>query len=398
MRIADFTKEGGLPFDQKTVGFLQEHSYEIVEALLSHFILDIADSYIISGCEIDGANITSGWMIIDGELLFFQEAAGDANSEIATHLESTTLQYRNGDSHENYVVKTAVIEVSDILLDDFIRIPNAFDYLTSLPDATETIKGVAEIATQAETNAGIDDTRMITPLKLKNAVPIFVPQATENVKGIAEIATQAETNAGEDDTRMLTPMKLHDGYATTTRRGIVELATNAETQAGTAPLRAVTPASLESKTATETRKGIAEVATQTETNAGTDDTRMLTPKKLTDYPNVDKLPYMAQFDDEESMLYQFCAGQISATGARERYRGKNRVGTYPFSCYQESTGTYRITHNIGNTNYGLVGSGIDAGTIKVGIKTRTANYCIVEASDDESVNNARFSFLIFKIQ
>lgn len=36
----------------------------------------------------------------------------------------------------------------------------------------------------------------------------LVPQATETVKGIAEIATQAETNAGTDDARIVTPLKL----------------------------------------------------------------------------------------------------------------------------------------------------------------------------------------------
>ena len=34
------------------------------------------------------------------------------------------------------------------------------------PPASETVKGVAEIATQAETNAGLDDQRIVTPLKL----------------------------------------------------------------------------------------------------------------------------------------------------------------------------------------------------------------------------------------
>lgn len=36
--------------------------------------------------------------------------------------------------------------------------------------ATETVKGVAEIATQAETNAGTDDERIVTPLKLKTFI------------------------------------------------------------------------------------------------------------------------------------------------------------------------------------------------------------------------------------
>lgn len=37
---------------------------------------------------------------------------------------------------------------------------------TSAPAATETTAGIAEIATQAETDAGTDDTRFVTPLKL----------------------------------------------------------------------------------------------------------------------------------------------------------------------------------------------------------------------------------------
>jgi hypothetical protein len=36
------------------------------------------------------------------------------------------------------------------------------------PPASETVPGIAEIATQAETNTGTDDTRFVTPLKLAN--------------------------------------------------------------------------------------------------------------------------------------------------------------------------------------------------------------------------------------
>lgn len=38
----------------------------------------------------------------------------------------------------------------------------------AVPDATETVAGKAEIATQAETNTGTDDARFVTPLKLAN--------------------------------------------------------------------------------------------------------------------------------------------------------------------------------------------------------------------------------------
>jgi hypothetical protein len=79
------------------------------------------------------------------------------------------------------------------------------------PDASETIKGIAEIATTAEVTTGTDDTRIVTPAKLKAYVATNAPappNATETVKGIAEIATTAEVNAGTDDTRFVTPAKL----------------------------------------------------------------------------------------------------------------------------------------------------------------------------------------------
>jgi len=39
---------------------------------------------------------------------------------------------------------------------------------TSAPSATETTAGIAELATQAETDTGTDDNRIVTPLKLNN--------------------------------------------------------------------------------------------------------------------------------------------------------------------------------------------------------------------------------------
>ena len=102
-----------------------------------------------------------------------------------------------------------------------------------LPAASETVAGIIEIATQAETNAGTDDARAVTPLKLNAATTVVHPSrtlttsapligggdlsanrtlaitlATESADGSIEIATQAETNAGTDDARAVTPLKL----------------------------------------------------------------------------------------------------------------------------------------------------------------------------------------------
>jgi len=74
--------------------------------------------------------------------------------------------------------------------------------------ATETVLGLVEIATQTETNDGVSDTTAVTPAKLAGRT------ATESRTGIAELATQAETNTGTDDARIVTPLKLKTNLAT----------------------------------------------------------------------------------------------------------------------------------------------------------------------------------------
>jgi microcystin-dependent protein len=106
------------------------------------------------------------------------------------------------------------------------------------------------------------------------------PQATEVVKGVAELATVTETLTGTDDERIVTPKKLAARTATQTRTGLVELATTAEAQAGADTERALTPAAMAAVTATPTRRGLVELATAAEAQAGVDTERVLTPAHL----------------------------------------------------------------------------------------------------------------------
>lgn len=61
-----------------------------------------------------------------------------------------------------------------------------------------------------------------------------VPVASDTVQGIVELATSAETQTGTDATRAVTPAGLSARTATTTLSGLVRLATTAEAQAFTA--------------------------------------------------------------------------------------------------------------------------------------------------------------------
>jgi hypothetical protein len=61
----------------------------------------------------------------------------------------------------------------------------------SPPAATETVAGVAEVATQAETATGTDDARMVTPLKLKTQADLWYQPLDSDLTAIAAVATTA---------------------------------------------------------------------------------------------------------------------------------------------------------------------------------------------------------------
>lgn len=146
--------------------------------------------------------------------------AQDSSSDIYV-LRSFALYLADGTLFAAYsqaepiISKAAVLNLQlafDIAFQDAIAGDIEFGDATFLfPPATETVKGVAEIATQAEVDAGTDDQRFVTPLKLETRLADAfgaIVSATEEVEGVAEIATQAEVDAGTDDDRIVTPLKL----------------------------------------------------------------------------------------------------------------------------------------------------------------------------------------------
>lgn len=80
---------------------------------------------------------------------------------------------------------------------------------------------MGQIATKAGTSVAVDvqvlsgsgspagwTVQLVGPRGIQGATGQAAPDASETVKGIAEIATQAETNTGTDDARLVTPLKL----------------------------------------------------------------------------------------------------------------------------------------------------------------------------------------------
>lgn len=57
--------------------------------------------------------------------------------------------------------------------------------------ASETVSGIAELATQAETNAGTDDARIVTPLKFATRLAAYAQPLDSDLTAIAALATTA---------------------------------------------------------------------------------------------------------------------------------------------------------------------------------------------------------------
>jgi hypothetical protein len=71
-----------------------------------------------------------------------------------------------------------------------------------LPDASTSAKGIVQLATDAETQAGTNGSKAVTPSSLDSRT------ATETRTGLSEIATQEQVDDGADDARYVTPLKL----------------------------------------------------------------------------------------------------------------------------------------------------------------------------------------------
>lgn len=86
-----------------------------------------------------------------------------------------------------------------------------FDAKTGQAD--ETTSGIMEVATNAESAAGVSDVAAVTPLKLKYTLDNR--NASESATGLIELATSAEVQAGVDTLRAITAAGLFSFPETT---------------------------------------------------------------------------------------------------------------------------------------------------------------------------------------
>jgi len=188
-----------------------------------------------------------------------------------------------------------------------------FDY----PQSTETVKGVAEIATDAEVTAGTDNERIVTPAKLAAryvkksgdtmtgalTAPSFVGPLTGNVTGTSSGNVRQGGGVGQ------TTNLVYIGWSAASQLCVqvdstdfgsnwpINVAGNSNTASTLLTARTISlggdlsgSASFNGSAnvtinatvarATETVNGVTEIATDAEVIAGTDNERIVTPAKL----------------------------------------------------------------------------------------------------------------------
>lgn len=114
----------------------------------------------------------------------------------------TTIDPQTQNEERNSPVNYALQEVNNRLT--YLRALVQGIVIPVIYSATEAVKGILQISTDAQAKAGTDDTTAMTPLKTKTAIETLVPQATTAKKGVVEIATTAEVQAGSPANRVLT--------------------------------------------------------------------------------------------------------------------------------------------------------------------------------------------------
>lgn len=213
------------------------------------------------------------------------------------------------------------------------------------PDASATVKGIVELATDAETLTGTDTTRATTPANIAAALAtVTIADASTTVKGKVELATNAETTTGTDTALATTPAGVKAAIdartGTETAAGILELATNAETVTGTDTVRATHPAG--TKAAIDARIDNGALGTST-TNAPSS--------------NAVKIYADALIAANDAMVFK---GVIDAS-ANPNYPASNRGDTYRISVAGKIGGASGTNVEVGDLLIALT-DGTAAGT------------------------------------
>lgn len=144
-----FDNEGGLWFTQDVLAFLQA----AIATSITGIVAALGNNVILQGCIVTGSNVSSGFVIINGEILPFK--AGGLAANISVQEVAGKEQYDNGTQQDTYFTRTAILSnaaggiVFNTMpriknLQAFLNLPNTAgaDYSASNDNMLATITGL----------------------------------------------------------------------------------------------------------------------------------------------------------------------------------------------------------------------------------------------------------------
>lgn len=142
MNNIDFTKPGGFPLDTNALDFLQSAFASSINALAA---LGGSDNYILSGCVVNGSNVSTGWVVINGELLPF--AGGIAQTKVLIRENKESVRFQ--DLIERDVIVTRRVEfgtgTGEILFSSLLPIKNLLTVKTELASIQQALDSFVSV-------------------------------------------------------------------------------------------------------------------------------------------------------------------------------------------------------------------------------------------------------------
>lgn len=115
----------------------------------------------------DQTNTAQNGIYVAAVLTWTRAEDFDAGDDVVS---GTVVYVRQGTANSSNWFQATVAAVPTLIGTTAITWAATYVSLTVVTQATESSSGIAELATQAETNTGSDDLRIVTPLKLKTSV------------------------------------------------------------------------------------------------------------------------------------------------------------------------------------------------------------------------------------
>lgn len=152
MNLIDFTRIGGYRLKQYTLNKMQSAYFHILNMFIGFCNIPTIGSFVVSGCKVVGANITDGYLYIDGELCYFDGKPGDLNTKISKEVLNESMSFKNGNIEPNIFRSTSAVldPINGVELGNFTRMFPVFDgnYVHTDNNFTNNLKILAENAVQ----------------------------------------------------------------------------------------------------------------------------------------------------------------------------------------------------------------------------------------------------------